>query len=267
MLRSPYRPPSRLGGLGANKVNPAPPLRQREAGTSCEPNSEDYEQRTDALRCQDDYLKAVEEEIAKSTCKNTQYTITEDYEYGPMCDLPRDERKDVPRCSENCSLRQFYYLYCTYLGESNREISRECGQPWVGASFCGFDNGEFCLLRYAATLLLTYSCPASEEGEFECSDDCRKAAENYKEEVGCCVSYWQEGTGGSGDGESVADIFSACGVEMPDSCTEIHPPEEFLDCAHGDGGNVAGNGSAEMLGSWVLLVTLTSATLVIVGVC
>ena len=83
-----------------------------------------------------------------------------------MCDLPRDERKDVPRCSENCSLRQFYYLYCTYLGESNREISRECGQPWVGASFCGFDNGEFCLLRYAATLLLTYSCLASEEGEF-----------------------------------------------------------------------------------------------------
>ena len=98
-----------------------------------------------------------------------------------------------------------------------------------------------------STLLLTYSCPASEEGEFECSDDCRKAAENYKEEVGCCVSYWQEGTGGSGDGESVADIFSACGVEMPDSCTEIHPPEEFLDCAHGDGGDVAGNGSAEML--------------------
>ena len=57
---------------------------RREAGTSCEPNSEDYEQRTDALRCQDDYLKAVEEEIAKSTCKNTQYTITEDYEYGPV---------------------------------------------------------------------------------------------------------------------------------------------------------------------------------------
>ena len=181
-----------------------------------------------------------------------------------MCDLPRDERKEVPRCFENCSLRQFYYLYCTYLGES---ISRECGQPWVGASFCGFDNGEFCLLRYAVTLLLTYSCPASEEGEFKCSDDCRKAAENYKEEVGCCVSYWQEGTGGSGDGESVSDIFSACGVEMPDSCTEIHPPEEFLDCAHGDGGDVAGNGNAEMLGSWVLLVMLTSATLVIVGVC
>ena len=54
---------------------------------------------------------------------------------------------------------------------------------------------------------------------------------------------------------------------MPDPCTKIHPPEEFLDCAHGDGGNVAGNGSAEMLGSWVLLVMLTSATLVIVGVC
>ena len=54
---------------------------------------------------------------------------------------------------------------------------------------------------------------------------------------------------------------------MPDPCTEIHPPEEFLDCARGDGGNGgAGNGSAEKLGS-VLLVMLTSAILVIVGVC
>lgn len=97
MLRSPYRPPSRLGGLGANKVNPAPPLRQREAGTSCEPNSEDYEQRTDALRCQDDYLKAVEEEIAKSTCKNTQYTITEDYEYGPSRETSEKTCLDAPR--------------------------------------------------------------------------------------------------------------------------------------------------------------------------
>ena len=48
---------------------------------------------------------------------------------------------------------------------------------------------------------------------------------------------------------------------MPDPCTKIHPQEEFLDCAHGDGGNVAGNGSAEMLGSWVLLVNYKNHTL------
>ena len=64
--------------------------------------------------------------------------------------------------------------------------------------------------------------------------------------------------------ESPLRTFSRrAGLRMPDPCTEIHPPEEFLDCARGDGGN--GNGSAEKLGS-VLLVMLTSATLVIVGV-
>ena len=140
-LKDPYPLPHRF--------SPAGRVGRRDA--TCQPNSEDYEQKTEALTCEEEYLKAVDEEIQQSNCKNTQYVDNDnDYDDGNSsevtCDGPSDEREGVPNCSETCSLRQFYYLYCTYLGEQNAEIGRECGQPWEGAGFCSYVNGDFLLV-------------------------------------------------------------------------------------------------------------------------
>ena len=231
---------------GAKEGEVALALSRRDGGSSCELNSPEYEQRTDALSCQDDYVKAVEEEIERSKCKNRLYQEGDyDVDYNSSytaCDFPRDERSgDIPLCPENCSLRQFYYLYCTYLGEQTAEIGSQCGQPWEGASYCGFYNGDFCLMRYYATVLLTDTCSnadSSSGNELQCSDECMKAVTNYKEELGCCVAYWRGGVGGSGSGDegpTVEEIFSACGVEVPSACTSFSPPSEFLDCARDPG--------------------------------
>ena len=133
--KDPYDPLPHRGGVG-----------RREAG-SCAPNSEDYEQKTDALTCQEEYLKAVEEEIQRSNCKNTQYVDSNDYDYddgnSSECDGPRDEREGVPRCSEACSLRQYYYLYCTYLGEQNAEIEGNAASRGKGQVIADMTTATF----------------------------------------------------------------------------------------------------------------------------
>ena len=241
----------------------SPGVEKRDDGTTCEPNSEDYEQKTDALRCQEDYVQAVEEEIQRSNCKNTQYVMN-DYEDGNVtCDAPYDDRKDVPNCSETCSLRQFYYLYCTYLGEENAAIGRECGSPWDGAGFCSYYNGDFCLSRYFHTTSVVSTCSRSSSGDaLECSDECRSAVEFYKESLGCCVSYWRGDIGGNGP--TISEIFSACGMEIPAACTSFSPPSEFLDCAHDSqstdsNGGTAGSAETTMLAGWASIVAVNVA--------
>ena len=53
---------------------------------------------------------------------------------------------------------------------------------------------------------------------------------SYVRNTGCCVDYWKSYS--SRYGPTISDIFSACGVEIPEPCTNLSPPAEFLNCAH-----------------------------------
>ena len=77
------------------------------------------------------------------------------------------------------------------------------------------------MLEECSTLLLPDS---SDTG---CTERCRNAVETYVNMSGCCGS----SAYGSGYENAIEDIFSACGVEIPEPCTYSPPPKEFLDCA------------------------------------
>lgn len=85
VYHGPYSLPHNFRSAGVGK---------RDDGRTCEPNSEDYEKKTDVLRCQEDYVQAVEEEIQWSNCKNTQYVMN-DYDYirRRKCNVRRSVRR------------------------------------------------------------------------------------------------------------------------------------------------------------------------------
>ena len=99
--------------------------------------------------CQKNLIRAFEAEIEGSNCKNIYYSGL--YDEKENCDGPRDERENVRNCTDTCSLRVLYYIYCTTVGEQYAEISRECGDPLDGAGFCSFDHGDFV---FSSTILL-----------------------------------------------------------------------------------------------------------------
>ena len=115
------------------------------------------------------------------------------------------------------------------------QVNRECGHQ-NGQTFAHLTREisvfsksylRDALLEDCSTLLLPDS---SDTG---CTERCRNAVETYVNMSGCCVIYGSSALGayGSGYENAIEDIFSACGVEIPEPCTYSPPPKEFLDCA------------------------------------
>ena len=183
-------------------------------------------------------MQAVREEIERTDCKSVTHV------YNPVIADPSelcpiyDERTDVDTlCSTDCALIQDRYFYCTYLGERALNIFRECGiKTVVGADFCSFNNDGFCLSdeqeSYAVPLF--EACAAERETRV-CSNTCREAVETFRDAVDCCVALYSEyrldDSGINAYEWSVADLFSICGVGVPEPCTSLSPPERFLNCA------------------------------------
>ena len=63
---------------------------------TCEPDSDEFNERLDALFCQRNLLRAFEAEIEGSNCKNFHSGVYDDED---NCDGPRDERENVRNCS------------------------------------------------------------------------------------------------------------------------------------------------------------------------
>ena len=61
-----------------------------------------------------------------------------------------------------------------------------------------------------------------------CSDGCKESLEVWKNAQGCCVQFSIEFQ------ELLSeDLFSSCGVNIPNACMmSFSPPEKFVDCAH-----------------------------------
>ena len=199
-----------------------------------------------ALECKQAYLEAVREEIENSTCRNSYFIYDEDddplverYTTKTLCERPRDAREDVRNCSETCSARQRYYLSCSLLLQGYESVQNECGSLPQEADYCLFDKGDFCFLMGPISNSLLVDCYATLDlslNEVRCSESCRQAVDTYISTAGCCVDYWRDHRyhpdGDSYHTPSIAQIFSACEVEIPEACTFGRPPpREFLDCA------------------------------------
>ena len=199
-----------------------------------------------ALECTRAYLEAVREEIENSTCRNSYFIYHEDddplverYTTKTVCERPRDAREDVRNCSGTCSARQRYYLLCSLLLQGYESVKNECGSLPQEVDYCLFDKGDFCFLMGPMSTSLLVDCYATldlSSYDVQCSESCRQAVDTYMSTAGCCVEYWQDHKydpdGYSYSSPSIAQIFSACEVEIPEACTFGRPPpREFLDCA------------------------------------
>ena len=215
--------------------------------STCTPYSDEYTRRLDALFCDEEYMRAVREEIDKSNCVNMNY-IPEGNEDTDSCAII-DERVNINICSEECSLKQAVYLACKYLGEEAVSIDEECSVPSaeVGVGGCSFNNNNFCLseVQYpsnSSNFQTVYNeCfQRSNVNDGSCSEQCKEALDNFEDAHGCCVSYYYDYTfsrilNNGGDEMLSASLFSTCGIEVREVfCNSFSPPESFLDCAHDD---------------------------------
>ena len=209
----------------------------RDDGKSC--TYEEYYKKIDALLCEEMYLTAIKEEIKKSNCKNMLLGDEMDYDYdyenvsSLPCEEPRDERENVRNCTEACSLRELFYIFCRTIGKQYADITRECGMDPVDAAYCGFDKGDFCYLKHNLTESLYEKCGVN--NTIECSASCKTEVKRYVEESGCCAYYWRDYYDeykDRNDETTISDIFSACDVEIPNECiVDFDPPKQSLDCA------------------------------------
>ena len=201
----------------------------RKDENTCMPHNEEHNRRIDALWCNEQYMRAVHEQIEKSSC----IVFDPDYEYyggidtGPCAIF--DERDDVNvSCSTECRYTVLQYLYCKYLGEERFSIDKECGMTLIGADFCSFNDKNFCdFINSSFAKETVYNeCFVNDES---CSDECKEAMEKFKDTQGCCLRYYFEYE--YYEDMSLSDLFSTCGVEIPEACNSLPPPEKFLDCA------------------------------------
>ena len=146
-------------------------------------------------------------------------------------------KRNVDPCTEECSLRQFLYVFCKNLGEEYEQINRECGFEDVVYS-CGFDKGKFCFEMFyqISESYLIYECYSdSEESNVRddvCSTNCSNVLVEFIDTVGCCFNFLN-----STFYEYISpELFSACGIEVPDTCNSFNStavPDDFLECASG----------------------------------
>ena len=211
----------------------------------CTQYSEEYDDRTEALLCNEEYMRLAHEEIERSNCTNEFYKHDAELENMDSCDIS-DEGVNVSLCSELCSWKQFIYVYCKSVGKTRLNIDRECGLPAVGAGVCSFNNEQFCIIEIldpSSNLRRVYNeCFVnSNVNEGSCSDDCREAVESWKDLQGCCVQFFFQfdysfstifDLDGSEKSVLSSGLFSTCEVKPPKACDSFSPPEEFVDCAH-----------------------------------
>ena len=207
---------------------------------TCTPDSDEFERRIKALYCNEEYMRAVREEIERSNCVNEILDAPE-YEYDesyPCAVL--DHRADVERCSEGCATNQYRYLACKYLGEEAVEIFRECGLPEYAESGCRYNDKGYCGAEpFGASNLPTIFEECFEENDMNasiCSDECKEALEFMIDDQGCCTNtYFLIPLGVFHNDVGIVtlseELFSACGLEIPEVCERFPPPEEFLECA------------------------------------
>ena len=145
------------------------------------------------------------------------------------------QNQNVDPCTEKCSLRQRIYVYCKNLFEENEKLDRECG---VENTICGFRNGEFCftLTMYFSDSYfekIFYECYYKSDGV--CGDYCRSMLGEFIDRVGCCFHYFNNVYFHDIDYTRLpSDVFSLCGIEVPDTCNSFNStavPDDFLECA------------------------------------
>ena len=169
------------------------------------------------------------------------------------------KKRNVDLCTDKCSLRQLYYVFCKNLDEEYEELDRECGME---NTICGFHNEEFC---YTMDFPDSYFEKISDECrnaiDGVCSTNCRNVLREIIATVGCCFYHFSSSAMNfydTDDPDPLSYQLSACGIEAPEACNSFNSmavPDDFLECA---GRTINTSGAALQLGVY-------SIRLIIIG--
>jgi hypothetical protein len=229
-------------------------VRVREARQDENATCEEYGRRIDALLCDEEYLKAVREEIERSNCTNKFYgpdpevfrdpVFTYDYTDTHPCAVFDEVDDKKVACSEGCANNQFAYLYCKYLGEDLAQLFRECGPAEYLKDLCSYNDKGFCGAEPFIYLPTVYNeCFKANNTKFNgtilianCSDACKEALEFLKSEEGCCTNIYFVYVlliynSDAGNVTLSEKLFSDCGIEIPERCETFPATEGFRECA------------------------------------
>ena len=213
---------------------------------SCTLDSEEYIRRAEVLRCNEEYMRAVREEIERSNCVSEVFDPdTNGYDEPHDC-VVTDERDDVNvRCTEGCATNQAEYLACKYLGEEAVALYLECGgMPEIAEIACTYNDKGYCGIEpFTPSNVPTIYDECFRKNNMSasnCSNECKEALEFMVDEQGCCTNiyslfplgYLHNDVPINSEQTLSEELFSACGIEIPETCTKrFPPPEEFLACA------------------------------------
>ena len=140
------------------------------------------------------------------------------------------KNRNVGPCTNKCSLRQIYYVFCKNLGEEYEKVDRECGME---NTICGFHNGEFCItMDFPDAYFENLFDECYKKSDDVCSNNCKSVLGEFIDTVGCCFHYFNSSYIDHPGLSS--DLFSACGIEVPDTCNSFSSravPDDFLECA------------------------------------
>ena len=201
----------------------------------------EIEELTEPLRCNEEYMRAVCEEIERSNCVNELYhPDTDGYDESDVC-VVNDERVNVALCSDACATNQFFYIPAVQI--SRRRASATIERMWGGAGTycCIYNDKGYCGREpFGASNLPTIYEECFKKNNMDasiCSDECKEALEYMKEEQGCCMHiYFVIPLGLSHNDVGLVtlseELLSACEIEIPGTCKSFPPPEKFLECAH-----------------------------------
>ena len=139
---------------------------------------------------EESYVRAVNEEIKRSKCRNKNYIYDDEEEYEEgiyyyeylysLCDGAVDDREGIGECSLECSDRQTQYLTCTFLADQLAEIQSICGDDDIELQKCWYSNGDFCNLEINKTRRVLFECCLTtpvESREVVCNGGCRQAVD------------------------------------------------------------------------------------------
>ena len=145
------------------------------------------------------------------------------------------KKSNVGPCTDKCTERQLYYVFCKNLDEEYEKLDRECGME---NRICGFHNGEFCAtMDFPDSYFDTIFDECVNKSDDECSTNCKNVLGEFVDRVGCCFEYvnssylyyYIDYLGLPSD-----LLLSACGIEVPDACNSFNSkavPDDFLECA------------------------------------
>ena len=143
------------------------------------------------------------------------------------------KNRNVGPCTDKCTQRQAYYVFCKTLNEEYEKVNRECGME---NTVCGFHNGEFCAtMDFSDSYFDEIFDECYNKSDDVCSINCKNALGEFIDKVGCCFNYFNSSYFYDIDYPGLSsDLFSACRIEVPDTCNSFNSkavPDDFLECA------------------------------------